>query len=179
MSITFGKTVCILLNIHRRVRLSHIFPSYINFSSGHYSINSSNAVFATILNAPLPIRSYNDSKYVLTNRSRKKKMYAFICMKSMLPLRTRHPVAICWFSGIYLGSSQTRRSYFSLIPSCPNWCKYRLPLSHSIFNQPTKRNTIKINNFSTKLLWTTISLMNNNAIFFFYDEFLSRQNYVI
>lgn len=73
----FLKNSMHFLSILRRVRLCHILPSYINFFRGYYSINSSNAVFATILIAPLPIRSYNDSKYVLTNRSRKEKNVFF------------------------------------------------------------------------------------------------------
>lgn len=87
----FLKNSMHFLSILRRVRLCHILPSYINFSRGYYSINSSNAVFATILIAPLPIRSYNDSKYVLTNRSRKEKMYSFIYTTSMVTFANKTP----------------------------------------------------------------------------------------
>lgn len=40
-------------------------------------------------------------------------------IKLTLPLRTRHPVAMVWFSGICRGSSQTVRSYASINPLFP------------------------------------------------------------
>lgn len=55
-----------MINIRKRV-LHSVLNSYINFSSGFYPVHSPNTVFATILIAPLPVRSWR--KLILSHLS--------------------------------------------------------------------------------------------------------------